>query len=71
MDYLSSLNQSQYKACVSDATYLRIIAGAGTGKTQTLSNRIAYFILEKNMGQNIVKTKKQIKKDSKLFIWIK
>ena len=49
MDYLSSLNQSQYKACVSDATYLRIIAGAGTGKTQTLSNRIAYFILEKNI----------------------
>ena len=49
MDYLSRLNTNQHKACVSEATYLRIIAGAGTGKTQTLSNRIAYFILEKGI----------------------
>ena len=49
MDYLKSLNENQYKACVSTSTYLRIIAGAGTGKTQTLSNRIVYFILEKNI----------------------
>ena len=49
MDYLKSLNTNQYKACTSDSTYLRIIAGAGTGKTQTLSNRIVYFILEKNI----------------------
>lgn len=48
-EYLSKLNDNQYKACTLESTYLRIIAGAGTGKTQTLSNRIVYFILEKDI----------------------
>lgn len=44
MDIKSLLNESQYKACSSTSQYLRIIAGAGTGKTRTLTYRIAYLI---------------------------
>ncbi len=38
------LNQSQAEAIVSQAQYLRIIAGAGSGKTFVLINRIVHLI---------------------------
>lgn len=44
MDIKNKLNEKQYLACSSTSKYLRIIAGAGTGKTRTLTYRIAYFI---------------------------
>lgn len=44
MDIKPLLNENQYKACSSSSQYLRIIAGAGTGKTRTLTYRIAYCI---------------------------
>ena len=44
MNIENKLNSKQFKAASSKATYLRIIAGAGTGKTRTLSYRIAYLI---------------------------
>lgn len=44
MDIKSKLNQKQYEAASSQSQYLRIIAGAGTGKTRTLTYRIAYLI---------------------------
>ncbi len=44
MDIKSQLNESQYKAAASESQYLRIIAGAGTGKTRTLTYRIANLI---------------------------
>ena len=44
MDIKSKLNESQYKAAASESQYLRIIAGAGTGKTRTLTYRIANLI---------------------------
>lgn len=46
MDIANKLNDKQFKAASSQADYLRIIAGAGTGKTRTLSYRIAYLIDE-------------------------
>ena len=45
MDLQKELNTNQYLAAKSDAQYLRIIAGAGTGKTRTLTYRLAYHIL--------------------------
>lgn len=45
MDLQKELNTNQYLAAKSDAQYLRIIAGAGTGKTRTLTYRLAYQIL--------------------------
>lgn len=38
------LNQKQYEAVTSKSKYLRIIAGAGSGKTRVLTYRIAYLI---------------------------
>ncbi len=46
MDIKSQLNESQYAAASSTSQYLRIIAGAGTGKTRTLTYRIAYLITQ-------------------------
>jgi DNA helicase II / ATP-dependent DNA helicase PcrA len=44
MDFLATLNQSQFKAVVFDGGPLFVVAGAGTGKTKTLTTRIAYLI---------------------------
>ena len=41
---LSTLNQQQNEAVTSNAQYLRVIAGAGSGKTRVLTYRIAYLI---------------------------
>ena len=46
MDILSKLNSSQGKAATSDSKHLRIIAGAGTGKTRTLTYRVAYLLMK-------------------------
>ena len=44
MDYKNALNERQYEAVTSSSKYLRIIAGAGSGKTRVLTFRIAYLI---------------------------
>ena len=49
MSDLSLLNKEQYKAVTSTAQNLRIIAGAGSGKTRVLSFRIAYLIEHFNL----------------------
>ncbi|NWG03566.1 MAG: ATP-dependent helicase [Syntrophaceae bacterium] len=41
------LSEEQKKAVLSESKYLRIVAGAGTGKTETLTRRIAYLLLYK------------------------
>ena len=46
MDYKKLLNQKQYEAVTTDCPFVRIIAGAGSGKTRVLSFRIAYLIEE-------------------------
>ena len=42
--FLDSLNEQQRAAVTSKAKHLRIIAGAGTGKTRALTYRIAYIL---------------------------
>ncbi len=44
MDYQNELNEKQLEAVSSSDKYLRIIAGAGSGKTRVLTYRIAYLI---------------------------
>jgi len=44
MDFEKELNEKQYEAVTSKDQYLRIIAGAGSGKTRVLTYRIAYLI---------------------------
>ena len=44
MNYEKELNEKQYDAVSNTSTHLRIIAGAGSGKTRVLTYRIAYLI---------------------------
>src|SRR6266446_4912342 len=41
---MSQLNSAQLSACTHDSSPLLIIAGAGTGKTNTLAHRVAHLI---------------------------
>ena len=41
IDFKKELNENQFKAATSNAKHLRIVAGAGTGKTRTLTYRLA------------------------------
>ena len=45
----SQLNENQKLAVIDEAKHLRIIAGAGSGKTRVLTMRIAYLIEQKGV----------------------
>jgi len=44
MDYLKELNAQQYEAAISTEGYVRVVAGAGSGKTKTLTARYLYLV---------------------------
>ncbi len=46
MDILNALNPSQRRAAEATEGYIRVIAGAGTGKTRALTHRYAYLVKE-------------------------
>ena len=39
MDYLTDLNPEQLEAATTTEGYIRVVAGAGSGKTKTLTAR--------------------------------
>ncbi len=45
MNWLATLNESQLKAVIHPGGPLFVVAGAGTGKTKTLTSRVAYLIM--------------------------
>ncbi len=47
--YLERLNKQQFEGATSKEQYIRIIAGAGSGKTSVLTSRIAYLIAHENV----------------------
>ena len=44
MDYLKSLNPEQLEAATTTEGYIRVVAGAGSGKTKTLTARYMYLV---------------------------
>jgi len=54
MEEPKSLSDDQRAAVLSDARYLKVIAGAGAGKTETLTRRIAYLLLCKEVEPSAI-----------------
>ena len=52
MVQISDLNANQREAVLDDSKYLRIVAGAGSGKTRVLTLRIVHLIEEENVYPN-------------------
>ena len=44
VDYLQTLNPQQYEAATTTEGYVRVVAGAGSGKTGTLTARYMYLV---------------------------
>lgn len=49
MNFSSILNERQYQAVSTESQYVRIVAGAGSGKTRVLTFRIAHLIVNKGV----------------------
>lgn len=49
MNLLTTLNEKQYCAVTTCDKHIRIVAGAGSGKTRVITTRIAYLIQEKKV----------------------
>ena len=53
MDYLKELNPEQLEAATTTEGYIRVVAGAGSGKTKVLVDRLLGRICDSNDPCNI------------------
>lgn len=54
MEYLQTLNEQQFNAVTHEVGPVFVVAGAGTGKTRTLTMRIAYLIEQGHEPERIL-----------------
>ena len=54
MELVQNMNENQLKAILKTQGAVMVIAGAGSGKTRVLTNRIAYLIAEKNVLESSI-----------------
>lgn len=54
INYLDRLNERQYEAVTTSRQNVRVVAGAGSGKTTVLTYRIAYLITEFDASPNSI-----------------
>lgn len=51
---MEELNEKQREAVVSTEGYVRVVAGAGSGKTKTIAHRFAYLVNELGVSPNSI-----------------
>lgn len=54
LNYPKKLSDTQMKAVLSDRNHIRIIAGAGAGKTETLTRRIVYSLIHEEVDPSAI-----------------
>jgi ATP-dependent helicase pcrA len=54
VELVQNMNENQLKAILKTQGAVMVIAGAGSGKTRVLTNRIAYLIAEKNVLESSI-----------------
>lgn len=54
LTYPKPLSETQKKAVLSDRSHIRIIAGAGAGKTETLTRRIVYNLIHEEVDPSAI-----------------
>ena len=54
IDFRASLDKTQFQAATANDRFIRVIAGAGSGKTRVLTYRFAYLVQEQHVNPSSI-----------------